>query len=143
MNNKVEKRLGEIVLRVKDLDKMQQFYETVIGLDLLIRFDDTMVYFKIAAGFEGHTQVIALFQESVPSNFDSHHYMEPHSEKSTLHHFTLSLSLPDFKRELHRLTDLGIELKWTEHAWVKWRSFYVQDPEGNVVEFVCFDESVE
>ena len=30
--------LGEIALRVEDLDKMQKFYEEVIGLPLMKRF---------------------------------------------------------------------------------------------------------
>jgi hypothetical protein len=29
-----------------------------------------------------------------------------------------------------------------EHAWVRWRSLYVDDPEGNTVEWVCYDVSV-
>jgi catechol-2,3-dioxygenase len=29
-----------------------------------------------------------------------------------------------------------------EHPWVRWRSLYVHDPEGNLVELVCYDESV-
>ncbi len=33
------KALGEVVLRVRDLDKMQEFCETVVGLERLHRID--------------------------------------------------------------------------------------------------------
>jgi catechol 2,3-dioxygenase-like lactoylglutathione lyase family enzyme len=33
------KGLGEIALRVADLDAMQRFYREVVGLELLRRFD--------------------------------------------------------------------------------------------------------
>jgi hypothetical protein len=40
------------------------------------------------------------------------------------------------------LEELGLKVDTTTHAWVQWRSLYVNDPEGNRVEFVCFDPSV-
>lgn len=57
---RVVRGLGEIAFRVNNLDAMQQFYEQVIGLPLMTRFP-TCTFFKIADGYEGHTQVLALF----------------------------------------------------------------------------------
>ena len=37
------------------------------------------------------------------------------------------------------LEDLGCEVRTAYHKWVKWRSLYVTDPEGNNVEMVCYD----
>ena len=34
--------------------------------------------------------------------------------------------------------DLGLDVTTAEHAWAQWRSLYVNDPEGNVIEWVCF-----
>jgi catechol-2,3-dioxygenase len=51
--------LGEIALRVNDLDAMQRFYEEVVGLPLMTRFPNS-AFFKIAEGYGGHTQVLAL-----------------------------------------------------------------------------------
>ncbi len=48
--------LGEIALRVNNLDAMQKFYEEIIGLPLMAR-DATCAFFKIAEGYGGHTQV--------------------------------------------------------------------------------------
>jgi catechol 2,3-dioxygenase-like lactoylglutathione lyase family enzyme len=38
MKNISVKNLGEIALRVRDLDAMQKFYEDVVGLELMKRF---------------------------------------------------------------------------------------------------------
>jgi catechol-2,3-dioxygenase len=55
--------LGEVALRVKNLDAMQKFYEEVIGLALMTRVPNC-AFFKIAEGYGGHTQVLALFDRS-------------------------------------------------------------------------------
>jgi catechol 2,3-dioxygenase-like lactoylglutathione lyase family enzyme len=56
--------LGEVVLRVRDLDRMQRFYQDVFGLALLGRFERT-AFLKIAAGRAGHTSIVALFEEGL------------------------------------------------------------------------------
>ena len=53
-----------------------------------------------------------------------------------------SIALSDFESEKQRLEDCGLDVETAEHAWVHWRSLYVRDPEGNLVEFVCYDENV-
>jgi catechol 2,3-dioxygenase-like lactoylglutathione lyase family enzyme len=129
--------LGEIALRVQDLDTMQQFYEQVIGLAVLRRFPNC-VFFKIADGFGGHTQVLALFDRSEDSG-----YAGVDAAKSTIDHIAFEISAEDFRREKTRLEALGVEVVTTTHAWVHWRSLYVHDPEGNEVELVCYDGNVE
>jgi len=47
--------IGEIALRVNNLDVMQKFYEEVIGLQLITRVPNC-AFFKIADGYGGHTQ---------------------------------------------------------------------------------------
>jgi len=32
-----------------------------------------------------------------------------------------------------------LEVEARDHAWVKWRSLYFHDLEGNQVELVCYD----
>ena len=49
------KGLGEVSIRVRDLDAMQKFYEEVIGLEVLRR-DESFVFFKVAEGYGGHTE---------------------------------------------------------------------------------------
>lgn len=128
--------LGEIALRVNDLDAMQRFYEQVIGLTLLARFPNS-AFFKIADGYGGHAQVLALFDRS-----ESHGYGGTDAKTSTIDHIAFEIALADFDGEKKRLEGLGFEVETAGHAWVHWRSLYITDPEENQVELVCYDGSV-
>lgn len=129
------KGLGEIALQVNDLAVMQAFYEQVVGLSLLRRFDDS-AFFAIAEGIGGHTQVLALFDrtagEPVPVSY----------RRPPLDHIAFAIELEDYEGELWRLQSLGVEPSTTTHAWTQWRSIYVTDPEGNIVEWVCYDATI-
>ena len=126
------KGLGEVSIRVRDLDAMQKFYEEVVGLEVLRR-EESFVFFKVAEGYGGHTQNLALFEAGE----------ELSEEKTTLHHIALNVSLEDFESEKRRLEDLGLRVNATVHEWLHVRSLYFPDPEGNSLEFVCYDESVQ
>ena len=136
------KALGEVILRVRNLDTMQKFYERVVGLELLERFENAMVFFRIALDYEGHTQSLALFDQSGEADHPSLHYTGLDPEKSTLHHMAFTISLSDYEAEKERLQNLGLDVETGEHPWVHYRSLYIADPERNVVEFVCYDASV-
>lgn len=137
------KALGEVILRVRNLDTMQEFYEKVVGLELLERFENAMVFFRIALDHEGHTQSLALFDQSGEADHRSRHYTGVDPEKSPLHHIAFTISLSDYEAEKDRLRNLGLDVETAEHAWQHYRSLYIADPEGNVVEFVCFDAGVQ
>ena len=137
------KALGEVILRVRNLDTMQEFYERVVGLELLQRCENTMVFFRIALDYEGHTQSLALFDQSGEADHRSRHYTGVDPEKSPLHHIAFTISLSDYEAEKDRLRNLGLDVETAEHTWQHYRSLYIPDPEGNVVEFVCFDASVQ
>ncbi len=132
----VVRALGEIAFRVNNLDAMQQFYEHVIGLPLMAKVSNS-AFFKIADGYGGHTQVLALFDRS-----QSPSYKGTNAATSTIDHIAFEIPLADFADELKRLKGLGLQVETAEHAWVHWRSLYVTDPEGNQVELVCYDDSI-
>lgn len=133
---RIVKGLGEIALRVTNLDTMQKFYEQVIGLQVLNRSDDA-VFFKIAKGYGGHSQVLVLFDRSKQLG-----YSGIDAAKSTVDHIALEIDLADFEGEKRRLVGMGMTPRTAKHAWVHWRSLYVKDPEGNEVDLVCYDREV-
>ena len=132
------KGIGEVSIRVKDLDKMRKFYEEVIGLEVIRREED-YVFFKVAEGYGGHTQNLALFAATIPSETKSPQ-LSP--EGTTLHHIALNVALEDFESEKLRLEGLGLKVNATIHEWLHVRSLYFADPEGNTLEFVAYDETV-
>ena len=109
---------------------MSAFYEDVVGLEVLRREED-YVFFRVADGYGGHTQNLALFHAP---DFDP--------ERTTLHHVALNVSLEDFDRERARLEELQLGVDVTQHAWIHVRSLYFHDPEGNTLELVAYDESI-
>ena len=136
------KALSEVVLRVRNLDTMQEFYEKVVGLELLERSENMMAFFRIAPDHKGHTPTLALFDQSDEADHRSRHYNGFDPDKSTLHHIAFTISASDHETEKQRLQNLGLEVETVEHTWQHYRSLYIADPEGNVVEFVCCDASV-
>ena len=139
--NRSVKGLGEVSIRVRDLETMRKFYEEVVGLEVLRR-EDGFVFFKIAEGYGGHSQNLALF---TADNLD---FLEPklpqvRPETSSLHHIALNIALEDYGTEQERLEGLGIKVLATEHAWLHVRSLYFPDPEQNLLEFVCYDAGVQ
>ena len=130
-SNRRVKGLGEVSIQVRDLDVMRKFYEEVVGLEV-IRQEDEYVFFKIAEGYGGHTQNLALFEASNTLN----------PQESTLHHIALNIALEDFESEKMRLEGFGLEIDATVHEWLHVRSLYFYDPEGNHLEFVAYDETV-
>ena len=128
--------LGEIALRVRDLPRMRAFYEDCVGLEFMQAFPHA-VFFKIAEGHGGHTQVLALFDRSGDPN-----YQAPAAEGTSVDHIAFTIGLEDYESEKARLEAAGLRVETAEHAWVQWRSLYVTDPEGNFVEWVCFDARI-
>jgi len=134
------KGLGEVSIRVKDLDAMHKFYEEVVGLEVL-RQDESFVFFKVAKGYGGHTQNLALFDASNRIFLETKS-QQLSSDQTTLHHIALNVSLEDFESEKMRLEGLGLKVDATVREWLHVRSLYFSDPEGNLLEFVCYDASV-
>ena len=128
--------LGEIALIVNDLEIMERFYTEVVGLEVLRKFPG-IVFYKIGNGYAGHTQILALFHHSVRNR-----PVRDTKSVSSLFHFALAIGLEDYDREKQRLEDLGQTVRTEEFAWVHWRSLFITDPEGNSIEFVCYDANV-
>ena len=112
--------LGEVALRVNDLDKSQAFYADVIGLELMRRFEHA-AFFRVAEGY--------LFDRK--TSVEQVH--------TTVDHLAFTIALSDYEAEKRRLEELGLSVTTDTHEWVHWRSLYLEDPDGNEVELVCYD----
>ncbi len=132
---RVIKGLGEVALRVNDLEQLSHFYEHVIGLEVWQRYRGG-VFFRIAEGFAGHTRVLVLFDRSASDP------VPPRAESSTLDHFAFEIPLSAHESEWARLEGLGLSVRTHEFPGLQWRALFMEDPEGNTVELVCYDASV-
>ncbi len=134
------KALGEVSFRATGLPSISKFYEEVLGLEVLRR-EDSFGFYKIAEGFAGHPWVFALFDAS-DRGFIEAKSNQQRPEQSTLHHVAFNIALEDFEAEKNRLESLGVKVCSAVHEWLHVHSMYFSDPEGNLIELVCYDESV-
>lgn len=137
-----EKRLGELVLRTENVEALTSFYCEIIGLELYASFGSGN-FLKIADDFEGHPQLLAIFDKSW--EFSGPQGINPEDARAnsgTLHHFAFAMEQDEYDREKIRLQNLGQELQFAEHKQFGWHSIYLHDPDGNSVEFVCYDRTL-
>lgn len=139
INNKV-KGLGEIILRVNDMELMKKFYNQTIGLEL-INESENYTFFKIAVGYGGHFQTLALFAKSNLNAFNEK-FKDIKTINSTLHHFALEIDKKDYENLLNFFKNNHIEYVTEIFEWIKWKSIFIKDPESNIVEFVCYDSEI-
>lgn len=136
------KRLAEIVLRTPNREDMISFYRNVVGFATYKEFG-AATFLKISDDLKGHPQVLAIFDAGIPSNGPGEPAFKGHeANRTTVHHIAFSLVKNDFEREQKRFAELGYEIRKATYVQMGWRSFYIYDPDGNTIEFVCPDESL-
>lgn len=138
--------LGEIAIRCADMAAMVDFYETVIGLTRLDGgHDSAITFFRIAEGFGGHTQVLALFHHTASPRPGLHPTGADRpvtGGASALHHIALSLPFTEQEAVMKWYEKIGQPYRVERFGWIGWRGVFTNDPEGNTVELVAFDRSM-
>ena len=124
-------QLGEFALRVNDLDRMATFYLEVVGLRMLTRSEGA-VFLQVSAGVPGHPQLLVLFDRGITVS----------PEHSTVDHFAFIIPLDQYEHQHRRLSGLGVAVRRKEFQDFHWRSLFFADPDGNTIEFVCYDPDV-
>jgi len=132
MANSRIKAIGELGVRVADLELMKAFYRDVVGLDVYNEDDPGLIFFKVADADDGHPQLFALFDR--PRSDDG--------ERKTLDHFAFLIDVADYDWHKERLEAAGLAVFPKTFPHHGWRSLFFADPEGNTVEFVSADPSV-
>jgi catechol-2,3-dioxygenase len=132
--------IAEVGLRVKDLDRMISFYQDIFGFEI-VHQKSNMVFFNVGEldsplGHGGHPQYLVFFDRDV----------EPDKTISTLDHLAFEIPLENFESEKARLEKKGLlerERVWTgQGEFLRARSLFFYDPEGNTLEVIAHDPSV-
>ncbi|PZX10187.1 VOC family protein [Celeribacter halophilus] len=135
--------LGEIAIRCIDLDAMVAFYRDVIGLEPINDPENSdVVFFRIAEGFAGHTQVLALFRHDIEGAGNTLAGDEPPTTGpgSSLHHLALSLPWDEQDAVIAWYETLKREYHVERFSWIGWRGVFTKDPDGNTVELVAKEQ---
>jgi catechol 2,3-dioxygenase len=133
--------VGEVVVRVADLDRSIAFYRDILGFELIRVLHSAIAFMRVADGVQGHTQIIGLFGREWPAGRTDKTWDGCAPRLSTLHHFAIEIAREDYERTLGYLSAQGLNPNTAIHSWIGWRSIYVSDPDDNTVEFVCYDRS--
>jgi len=131
--------LGEIAIRCDDIGRMAAFYGDVLGLERLEgNAAPGITFFRLAEGFGGHTQVLALFDKAVSGNA-----LPEAGARSSLHHIALTVPFAEQDAAMRWFASHDIPCRVQIFGWVGWRGVFVQDPDGNTVELVAFDPGLK
>ncbi|MEM8789622.1 MAG: VOC family protein [Pseudomonadota bacterium] len=131
--------LGEIAIRVRDMDAMFAFYRDTLGLEVLRPPTDGIAFFRIGAGHAGHTKVLALFSSAAgrpaaPSQGSAPPATGP---RSSLHHIALNIDFAAQDAAVDWYRSQGLDPQVQRFDWIGWRGVFVTDPDGNTVELVA------
>ncbi|HVZ39510.1 MAG TPA: VOC family protein [Candidatus Kapabacteria bacterium] len=115
--------INHLVLKVRDLAVADRFYRGLVGLELVGSRPGMNFY---SAGAHHHD--FALLEVGADAAV-------PSRRETGLFHFCFDVSDEAALAEIyHRLREAGVDLRGTADHNVM-RSFYVRDPDGNLVEF--------
>jgi catechol-2,3-dioxygenase len=121
--------ISEIVLWVADKERALGFYRDLLGLEVISRAELPNVFLKAGEGNAGIPQMVVLVPKSEevkakPSGFQ-------------LHHLALELPEDEFEAQHAALVEAGYSPRGGKHPVLASRTMYVDDPDGNEVEFIC------
>ena len=119
------RKLGHIVMNVRDLDASLDFYTKVTGAEIVSHNRDARIAF-LSLGQQHHD--IALVQHATEA--------APDSTRSGLFHMAWQLGdFAELQTAHKELTVAGIALEPIQHNITN--SLYMHDPDGNMVELYC------
>jgi len=121
------KKIGHVVLKVRDLAQAEAFYTDVLGFEVVTRFDRPAAVF-LTLGEQHHD--VALFEVSPAA-------IEPMADQVGLHHVALQREDYQALRDAHaELKRSGVRiLRAVDHGTTN--SVYFCDPSGNRLELYC------
>jgi catechol 2,3-dioxygenase len=120
------RKLGHVVLKVRDVQKSKEFYTRALGLKVAYEQKEWGAVF-LSVGEQHHD--LALFQLATGET--------PAATQPGLHHMAWQLgSFEELQAAYRELRDLGITVEATIAHNVT-RSIYFNDPDGNRVELYC------
>ncbi len=121
--------IAEIVLWTADQQRSLQFYRDLLGLEVLSPPTLPNVFLRVGDGHAGIPQMIVLVPKSETVKAKPSGYQ--------LHHMAFELSAEAFDAQRNALVAAGFTPRDGIHPVLPSRTMYVDDPDGNEVEFIC------
>ena len=128
------RKMGHLVLMVRDIQKSAQFYSEIVGLEVSDWIEDQMVFLR--CGADHHDLALAQLPKEA-EHFDKMY--NPFSRPGT-EHFAYQLgSLAEVETAAEFLKEKGVEIVRGigKHGPGENVFLVFRDPDGNHVEFYC------
>ena len=121
--------IAEIVLWTADKERALRFYHHLLGLPIISPPHLHNVFLQAGEGHAGIPQMIVLVPKSEevkakPAGFQ-------------LHHLAFELPAEQFDEQYQAFLAAGYQPRDGKHPVLASRTMYVDDPDGNEVEFIC------
>ncbi len=121
--------ISEIVLWTSDKERALRFYRDLLGLEVISPPTLPNVFLKVGEGNAGIPQMIVLVPKSEEVKAKASGYQ--------LHHMALELPQEEFDAQHAAFVKAGYAPRGGKHPVLASRTMYVDDPDGNEVEFIC------
>lgn len=126
-------RLGHVVLRVRDLQRSEEFYTQIVGLEVKGRGGDRMVFFRSNKDVD-HDLAIAKLGDDAPG---------PEQTRVGLYHVAYEFdSIEDIKEAYRVVNEKGVTIAgYGDHGDTK--GLYILDPDGIEIELFALAPELE
>ncbi len=121
--------ISEIVLWTANKEQALSFYRDLLGLEVISPPTLPNTFLKVGEGNAGIPQMIVLVPKSDEVKAKPSGYQ--------LHHMAFELPEDEFEAQHAALVAAGFQPRPGKHPVLASRTMYVDDPDGNEVEFIC------
>ena len=122
--------LAEVVLNVRDMGRALAFYRDLLGLAVISPPERTNPVFLRAGAATGALPAMVVLVQ-LPADAPAF------SAPRTLHHLALAVPAAVFDAAREALAAHGLAVRTGHHPVLPSRTMYVDDPDGNEVEFIA------
>lgn len=122
------KRVGHLVLRVKDLERSRRFFEDVLHFPVVAQNERGMVFFSTDVKDNHHQLALMQAKEGAPM---------PSPEQVGMQHVSFELeSFAELQDAYRTFKENGVNVCYTVFHGIS-KSVYFTDPDGNMLEVYC------
>lgn len=120
--------ISEIVLWSADKERSLQFYRDLLGFEVISPPTLPNVFLKVGEGKAGIPQMVVLVPKTEEVKAKPSGYQ--------LHHMAFELPEAEFDAMHTALVAAGYSPRSGKHPVIASRTMYIDDPDGNEVEFI-------